>query len=59
MCKQCTRLQYTLPNENICKQCPEGGNCTDGILSLKKGYWRNSNTTDNIYVCFPNSEKSK
>ena len=30
-----------------CKDCPTGGNCTQGILAeVLPGYWRETNITD-------------
>ena len=52
--------------ENICKKCPLGGLCYEGILKVLPGtnkilgiikiilgYWRMDNISDNIVLCEP------
>ena len=56
MCKKCTNNEFTFSYLNECKKCPDGGICLDGTLSIKPGYWRINNSTDIIYLCFPNPE---
>lgn len=52
-CDLCKPDTYSLGiNQKECKKCPENVECEGGnILSLHKGFWRESIETDNIYTC--------
>lgn len=69
-CQKCASGLYALSyNWGKCEQCPVGGECSNGILGIKngffckcliycyikKGYWRMNNNTNYIYECKPSS----
>ena len=50
-CSLCPVGTYSLNKDGNCLACPEGGNCSLGILNVMDGYWR---IGDNILPCLPN-----
>ncbi|KAL4439364.1 hypothetical protein ABPG74_017027 [Tetrahymena malaccensis] len=56
-CQQCSIGTYSIlnPNKNDyqqCIRCPdEASYCFRNQMSLKQGYWKSQNLTDNIYKC--------
>ena len=52
-CDLCKPNSYSLvTNSKECIKCPTIADCPGGnVLSLKKGFWRNSRESDKIYTC--------
>jgi len=57
-CFQCLVPTYSYnPNNLVCKQCPEGGDCSKvGVFRIEPRYWRNSlyDEAPNILYCLNN-----
>ena len=50
-CFSCTPGTYTLKmNEPYCKVCPDGADCSTGILIVNSGFWR---IGEEVHACFP------
>ncbi|KAL4477523.1 hypothetical protein ABPG74_002673 [Tetrahymena malaccensis] len=54
-CQTCETGKYTLDFLG-CYACPEGGNCTDGKISLLPGYWREKEYSEDIIQCINRPE---
>jgi hypothetical protein len=54
-CLECPEGSYSLKfvSGKGCKKCPleEAVSCRGNVISLKSGYWRISNATDEIFAC--------
>ncbi|DBA73772.1 TPA: hypothetical protein ACH3X2_009743 [Trebouxia sp. C0005] len=56
-CTFCTPGSYSFdPTTNVCKPCPQGGNCTGGGATLvpQQQYWHSDAQSDHIITC-PNN----
>ena len=52
-CSPCSSQTYSLNlHAPFCKVCPEGADCSTGLLVVNNGYWR---VNEEIFECFPNS----
>ncbi|KAL4441716.1 hypothetical protein ABPG74_008713 [Tetrahymena malaccensis] len=61
-CQTCPQGMYSLIKPNFqqkiygqCQVCPSAGSvCQNNTITLKNGYWRDSNQTDKIFNCYNN-----
>ncbi|KAL4432516.1 hypothetical protein ABPG74_013370 [Tetrahymena malaccensis] len=49
-CQTCENGKYSLDYAS-CYPCPNGGDCQNGIIQLKQGFWREESNSSDIIEC--------